>query len=497
MRTLLGLTMVASLALGCGTADDDGAFGGGANGFESSGAGAAEPAGVPDSEEPTQGDLLVCGDPAAAIPLATERLRGYASAQYARAALANQQWPDAASLATEDFEGFYLDQRPLSAPALSARLYETQPDSYTLESRVRLPSRDDLVRPRLVVLVDVSGSSLSTLAVRDEALRGVAAAVDAGSAPSLSVITFGEKATKVLDAVPPASPAVEELLPNLHPELGSSLLDALALATIDPEAPDGNQTATPTSVLILTDGAFVPDTQLITAVSEASARGASVSIAQLGAPGGSDASGASVVLRAGTLVGIASAGRGATLFFNDPLEAQSFFTTRYDELFALSPAMTLNVVVPTLLLTDAPAVGNVLPASALSPSATFGAQLTVRPNLDCTTGLDAIPADSVVHLKLDRSGGTEAEAEADLAWGSLLPGSASGDLLEQAVWGTVVALRTKNDDLLAKTIQKVNVLIATPSCEAGSDCAIALQLADLLRDACSVSGSPSPECASL
>lgn len=496
MRTLLGLTVVASLALGCSNAEKDDGPGVGGGTYGATGTGAAEPVGVPESAEPaTGGDLIVCGDAGAPIPLTTERLRGYASAQYARAALANHQWPDAASLATEDFEGFYLDQRAVSAPALSARLYETQADSFTLESRVRLPSREDLIRPRLVVLVDVSGSSLSSVAARNEALRGLAAAVDAGKAPSLSVVTFGEKATKVLDAVAPAGPEVEDLLPSLHAEPGNSLLDALAIATAGAEAPDGTETITPTSVLILTDGAFVPDTKLLTTVEEAATRGATVSIAQLGATGGSDASGASVVLRAGTLVAVARAGGGSTLFFSDPLEAQSFLSTRYDELFAVSPTMTLNVTVPTFALTDAPPVGEVLPASALSPGATFGAQLTVRPNLDCTTGLDAVPADAVIHLKLNR--GDITEAELDLAWGSLLPGAASGDVLEQAVWGTVVALRTKNDDMLAKTIQKVNQLAAAPSCDAGSDCAIALQLADLLRDACSVGGSTSLECASL
>ena len=501
MRALiLGLSM--SLLAGCETGKGDlggGGFSEGGSSGTGTGFGGAEATDVP--AEPSVSlvkDSAGCIGPGtfATVPV-SGRVHGYASAQYVRAALRDKVWPAPSLVAVDDFEGYYLDQLAFDGPVtFSAKLQLESTQAAVLEARARL-APIEVSRPPLIVLLDVSGSSVSVASVRDGLLQSLAAQVDAGTTPRLVLVSFGDEPVKLLDVgMGEAGEAVASLV--LRPEARSSLREAVALLG-NPNGADALPTDPGTHALIVTDAAFLPDEKLLAEIRGASSRGVKVSIAQLAPTAGADASGASVVLRAQTLEAVAKAGRGTTLFFDGGMEGdkrdfEAFFEARADEVFGVGPAGVLHITLPMPVTTEAPEGNPPPPDAPTTPIASVGASLAVVPAV-CSGDLSLVGPDEVVEIAW-LEGEQVVGTPQSFPWASLKPDQpATG--VAALVQATALALRTQSPTHLGDAVDLALPLIEA-ACDPGSACAVATQLTDVLRGACAVlEASAPPRCALL
>jgi hypothetical protein len=311
------LSSLFVLLLACGTNDRDtsGSGAGGGSGNVPDGSTLkAEDSGPPDDDSPASaggGSLGPdCSDAPTELSMLPEQLGFLAGGQYVADMLAAGVSPAPEALQVEDLEPYFLDAASSAPVSLSARVSSGR---WVLEGFSPAPG-GEAGPVDLVVVVDVSPSNSTTVALRDAVLDTLAASLEPGS--TLSIVAFANEAQVILESAPQefASAEVARTRSFLAPKEGHDLARALKTATSVPEA--GTQGELTRHYLVLTDAGFVPDESSLDVARALAKEGGAVSIAQLARS--PLETGVAPALRSDTLRAVAAAGGGVGLFLTSP-----------------------------------------------------------------------------------------------------------------------------------------------------------------------------------
>ncbi|NUP12210.1 MAG: VWA domain-containing protein [Polyangiaceae bacterium] len=365
MRLALSISFAACLALvGCSTTndgsvedDDGGSFndGGSGPGNGSGGGGAAvgleEGAVGEDVNSPEAGSACEPGsrDPGQLLRVRPRSVGGFASAQYARAAIASGQWPDPVVLRLDDFVGYYQDRIVLPAEIpLEVRGLVSQIDEVnaSISLSARLPVQTARSPVHIIAVTDVSESTGGFVGTRDGALDALASRIASAETDSLSVVAFGDPPEIIFEHATGADAQAQlsSNKPRLQPRTGNDLLGALAAAT------DLAAAGESTHILLLTDGGVAWGPDLEKAIVSARDRGIVTSVAQVGRDNNTDAP---LFLNDALLENIARTGDGTRLYLPPPSideasEAELALRGRYDALFTIASSKAwLEITLPS------------------------------------------------------------------------------------------------------------------------------------------------------
>jgi hypothetical protein len=314
------LSSLFVLLLACGTNDRDtsGSGAGGGSGNVPDGSTLkAEDSGPPDDDSPASaggGSLGPdCSDAPTELSMLPEQLGFLAGGQYVADMLAAGVSPAPEALQVEDLEPYFLDAASSAPVSLSARVSSGR---WVLEGFSPAPG-GEAGPVDLVVVVDVSPSNSTTVALRDAVLDTLAASLEPGS--TLSIVAFANEAQVILESAPQefASAEVARTRSFLAPKEGHDLARALKTATAVGSPDDAGTVGEGTRhYLVLTDAGFVPDESSLDVARALAKEGGAVSIAQLARS--PLETGVAPALRSDTLRAVAAAGGGVGLFLTSP-----------------------------------------------------------------------------------------------------------------------------------------------------------------------------------
>ncbi len=437
----------------------------GEGGAQSGGGPAGLEAAVQDvTNGPHDGPVACDGADPSALSSSEHRPRsrgGFASAQYARAALASGHWPDPTVLREADFQRYFGDRVPVAQGAqLDARLHAkpTSDGSTALDVSVRLAPPAAAPPVHLIVVADVSESASASLEARNGALDAIAHAVDAHPDDTLSLVVFASPAEVLIDRAPQgkAFATLEETRAELYARPSSDLIGGISLA-IGLSA--GGEA---THLLVITDGGTKWDDSIRDLVEEASEHGVVTSVAQI-AKSGSDAT---PTLNDALLQGIAEAGMGTRLYFGDA-EARAVFEGRYGEVTSIaSSSATLSLTLPAGLDLVGGEQGDVL-GRPIGYARRIGTEVVASPG--CADVFGASQTATLSVAVMDGNGDVLANGNVPLAYADAVDVNSDGSLLEGAIAKVVVALRSRDASALDAAHA---ALLSIEGCVAG-DCSVA------------------------
>jgi hypothetical protein len=490
----MGPRLLSSLfvvLLACGTTDTDtsGSGAGGGSGNVPDGTTLkAEDSGPPDDDSPPSaggGSLgpADCSDAPTELSMLPEQLGFLAGGQYVADMLAAGVSPAPEALQVEDLEPYFLDAASSAPVSLSARVSSGR---WVLEGFS--PAAGDEAGPvDLVVVVDVSPSNSTTIALRDAVLDTLAASLEPGS--TLSIVAFANEAQVILESAPQefASAEVARTRSFLAPKEGHDLARALKTATAVGSPDDAGTVGEATRhYLVLTDAGFLPDESSLDVARALAKEGGAVSIAQLARS--PLETGVAPALRSDTLRAVAAAGGGVGLFLTSPARLDAdfarWFSPRVDVptlVFGLPAGLDADLDAIPGVKSESDVVGGELLTWLDNPNLAHHADLPVKASCEPFEGAPVSFGGAPFVLTTTDSGELSVE----------------GDALPQARERLAGALAALRKNPTARCAALTELASAPPECEVGTractyqEAAFELLITDALEPLCSLTpGDP-------